>query len=294
MATGGTVTTLGLNIMLDRTFNGSPTRSIISTYKVGSGSTTPAVGDTDLEIPVPLDGTEAVDDCETANWTNSTDTAHGLNSSTYKEGSKSIYIQKNGTTGTTFGVYKTTTSRDFTSKTLFVWLNLTDTTDLVASGTAVTIRFGSDSSNYYYYNIDISDLSNGWNLICFDSAGATGTTGSPVIGSCDYSQIILNTDLAADTVAADRIMMDDLKLASTDDFVGSYESGYPSFDYTNNEIEVQCRVTATQANNFSVSEFGLFNTDGTPLIYSHDVFTAISKTSSEEIIFIAKSRLRTV
>jgi len=294
MATGGTVTNLGLNIMLDRTFNGSPTRSVISTYKVGSGTTTPAAGDTDLEIPVPLDGTEAVDDCETDNWTDDTDTDSALNSSTYKEGSNSISLEKDDTNGTTFGVHKTTTSRDFTSKTLFVWLNITDTTDLVASGTAVTIRFGSDASNYYYYNVDISDLSNGWNLIYFDSAGATGTTGSPVIGSCDYSQIILNTDLAADTIAADRILIDDWKLASSDDFTGSYESGYPSFDYTNNEIEIQCRVTATQANNFSVSEFGLFNTDGTPLIYSHDVFTAISKTSSEEIIFIAKSRLRLV
>ena len=294
MATGGTVTNSGLNIMLDRTFNGSPTRSVISTYKVGSGTTTPAAGDTDLEIPVPLDGTEAVDDCETDNWTDDTDTDSALNNSTYKEGSNSISLEKDDTNGTAYGVFKTTTSRDFTSKTLFVWLYITDTTDLVASGTAVTIRFGSDASNYYYYNVNISSLSNGWNLIYFTSATATGTTGSPVIGSCDYSRILLNTDLAADTIAADRIMMDDWKLASSDDFTGSYETSYPSFDYTNNELEIQCRVTATQANNYAVSEFGLFNTDGTVLCYSHDVFTAISKTSTEEIILIAKSRLRLV
>lgn len=286
MATGDVFTNSGLNLVIDRSFNGSPTRTVPSVFKVGIGTTTPSVGDTAIEKPVPFDGTETVDDCETDNWSDSTNTATALNATTYKQGSNSISIAKTGTASTTFGCYKTTTSINFTSKTLFVWVYLTDVTDLIASGTALTVRFGSDSSNYYYYNVAIGSLSNGWNLVYFSSATATGTTGSPSIAACDYSQIIFNVDNATDTVIANRVLMDDWKVASADDFTNSFETGYPSFDYTNNEVTIQGRVSATQANGYNISEFGVFNTDATALLVTHSVFTAVSKTSSDEIYFI--------
>lgn len=56
MATGNLITTDGKKIMLDRTFNSSPTRSAVSQFKVGTGTTLPSLSDTDLETPVNIDG----------------------------------------------------------------------------------------------------------------------------------------------------------------------------------------------------------------------------------------------
>ena len=56
MATGQIITEDGKKIILDRSFNSSPTRTAISQFKVGTGTTTPTVLDTDLETPVSIDG----------------------------------------------------------------------------------------------------------------------------------------------------------------------------------------------------------------------------------------------
>jgi len=68
----------------------------------------------------------------------------------------------------------------------------------------------------------------------------------------------------------------------TKDFV----SGYPQFDTTNKEVTVRGFISSTQANGNTISEVGEFNTDGTPKMFSHDVFTGISKTNTQEIALI--------
>jgi len=50
------ITTDGKKIMMDRSFNASPTRTAISQFKVGTGTTAPALADTDLETAVSIDG----------------------------------------------------------------------------------------------------------------------------------------------------------------------------------------------------------------------------------------------
>jgi len=56
MANGQIITTNGKKIILDRTYNSSPTRTAPSQFKVGTGTTTPALSDTDLVTPVDIDG----------------------------------------------------------------------------------------------------------------------------------------------------------------------------------------------------------------------------------------------
>jgi len=56
MANGSIITTDGKKIILDRTFNSSPTRTAVSQFKVGTGTTTPAITDTDLVTAVDIDG----------------------------------------------------------------------------------------------------------------------------------------------------------------------------------------------------------------------------------------------
>ena len=163
-----------------------------------------------------------IDDCETADWTDSTDALSATDTDKIKEGTKSLELQKDGTTETfanfskDFGAGDT---KDFTDKTIYVWLYIVDKSDLVSSGNGVNIIYSSDSdgaSNYYQYNVDVSSLSNGaWNEISFTSSSASSTTGTPDIAAMRYLSIQLNVDSSSDTIAANRIFMDWWRLSGT-------------------------------------------------------------------------------
>lgn len=72
----------------------------------------------------------------------------------------------------------------------------------------------------------------------------------------------------------------------------SFVSGYPTLDETNHQATIRCFLNTAEGNGNSLTEFGLFNEDGTPLMFSHAVFTAISKTTSVEISFVQKDKLK--
>lgn len=290
---GSIITNNGKKILINRAYKASPDYTVPSTFKVGILNGTPAIADTDLDNPVPITGTEAVDDCEViTGWVDSADMTITTNTTTFKENATSLSLAKDAGSSVNFSTAKTTTSRDFTSKTLFVWLYITAVADLVATGTdCVTIRFGSAAGDYYQKGWDISELAVGWNLLYFTSANSDSTTGAPALAAMDYSFIQLTTDLAADTIAADRIFMDDWKVASTDDFVKTFVSGYPTVDETNFEVEIRGQLLSTEANGYDINGFALFNADGTPLMHSEDTFTAESKSNTDNFIFIIVNRI---
>ena len=72
--------------------------------------------------------------------------------------------------------------------------------------------------------------------------------------------------------------------------IKSFVSGYPSLDETNFQSTIRCLLDTTEGNGNSLTEFGLFNEDGSPLMFSHVVFAAISKTASVQISFVQKDR----
>ena len=71
----------------------------------------------------------------------------------------------------------------------------------------------------------------------------------------------------------------------------SFVTGYPTIDETNLQVTIRCLVNSLEGNGNSLTEFGLFNEDATPLMFSHAVFSAITKTSSVEVSFIEKDKL---
>lgn len=287
MATNSVITTVGKQIILDRVYEVTPTKSAPQQFKVGITQADITTGTTALTLPVPIDSTEAIDDFEDySTWTAGTDTALADNTSTFKENATSMSVAKSGTSGTSMSASKTVTSRDFTSKRFNIWIYITALSDLVTSGTAITIRYGSDSSNYYYLNTDISSLSSGWNYIIFTSATATGTTGSPVIATCDYLAIFFNTDLVADTIAANRILVDDANVASDDDFLKDFVSGYPSINNTTLESTYRCYLDSLQANGFDLDGVMILNKDGTPLVFAVDKFGPESKGNTDEFAYV--------
>jgi len=292
---GGVVTNEGRKIMLDRTYNAAPTRAEVTKFKIGVGTTTPVVTDTDLEHAIPISGTESVDSCDTANWTDSADMTTALNTDTFKEGTSSLNLTKDAGASATAYTYKTTTSRDFTSKELSLWIYIKDATAYakLATTDCLVIRFGSDSSNYYEWKKDKADLNSGaWTLIDgLTSANADSTTGSPVIASSDYTYVGLTADASATVWSAGDFAMDDIKLISSGDYIKSFETSYPTLDYTALEATIRTRLSTLEANGYAVTEIGIFNEDGTPLMESRDIFTAVSKSSDDELIFITRTIL---
>lgn len=70
-----------------------------------------------------------------------------------------------------------------------------------------------------------------------------------------------------------------------------FVSGYPSLDETNSQVTFRCFLNSLEANGNNLTEFGIVNEDGTPLLFSRAVHTSISKTSSVEITYISKDKL---
>lgn len=71
----------------------------------------------------------------------------------------------------------------------------------------------------------------------------------------------------------------------------SFVTGYPSLDVTNFQSTIRTLLTSTDANSNTLTEFGLFNTDGTPLMFSRSTYTGIAKTTSIEVTYIQKDKL---
>ena len=71
----------------------------------------------------------------------------------------------------------------------------------------------------------------------------------------------------------------------------SFVTGYPILDETNMQSTIRCFLNSIEGNTNSITEFGIFNEDGTALMYSHSVFAAISKTTSVQISFVQKDKI---
>ena len=296
MTSGGLITNSGKSIMLDRTYNGSPTRSEVTVFKVGTGTTATVISDTDLGTPVPIDGEDVVDNCETADWTDSADMTTTLNTTTFKTSISSLNLTKDAGTAVLASTYKTTTSVNFTNSPEFsIWIYVINTAALAKLETtdAITIRFGTDNSNYYIWTKDNADLVAGqWNLIDgLTALNADSETGTVTPATMAYTYIGLTATGTAITWSDGDFMMDDIKIIATADYTKAFESGYPTLNYTTLEATIRTRLSTTNSNGYAISEFGVFNTDGTALMESRDIFTAISKTSDDELIFIAKTTI---
>lgn len=287
-----TITNSGIKMALNRMYKTTPDYTIPSVFKIGTSQSAPTTTDTDLTHPIPISGTEQIDDCDTADWTDSADMTSTLDSTTFKQGDGSLALTKDATASALATVTKTTTSLDFTDKEFSIWLYIIDATALakLATSTALEIRFGSDSSNYYSWTKDNADLSTGWNLIDGLTSSNATVTSSPTITACDYTQIRLTATGSAITWSAGDIIMDDLKLVSSDDYTKAFTSGYPILTENTGQAEIRCDVSSVEANGYNLSGIGIFNTDDTVLMESADSFTNESKSSTDEFIFTIKNR----
>ena len=70
-----------------------------------------------------------------------------------------------------------------------------------------------------------------------------------------------------------------------------FVSGFPTLDTVNNQATIRMFINSLEANGNALSEMGVFNEDGSPVMFSRATFTALSKTSSIEVTFIEKDKI---
>jgi hypothetical protein len=194
---------------LDTSVSNAVTASLVISATQGNGSTIRETGWFNN-----AEGT--VDNCDaTTGWTDSADMTVSQNVTTFYQGVASLNLTKDAGASATASTVKTVTSQDFTNKNLSLILYVVDAAALakLAATGCVTIRYGSDSSNYYVWTYDLTDLTVGKNVLnALDSTNADSTTGTPVLATMTYFYIGLTATGAAITWSAGDILMDDIKV----------------------------------------------------------------------------------
>jgi hypothetical protein len=310
MATGGVITTTGKNVMLNRTYKAVPDYTIPSVFSVGLGLTTPVAADTAIEIRVPItDGTTNDDGSNTGNLVGSAGgTTSTDNITTFKQGGGNSDATAQNLLANGSSVSKTWTIANLAAagavmtltEPFGVWIYMDETACydlLAAAGTVFDIRFrtnGDGATLYYQYVRTKAQLAAGWNWVTSGTTIMTGLTvggGGAPSGVLDEVVLIITTAAAGTTFTAGECVWDLLRGWAASDLINTFASGYPTFDEVNQKVTTRTVLTSIQANGFNLSEFGLFNTDGTPKIISHDVYTAESKSDTDEFIFIVEDEL---
>lgn len=76
--------------------------------------------------------------------------------------------------------------------------------------------------------------------------------------------------------------------ASTKIFV----SGYPTLTESSLMAKTRCLLLTTECNGNSLTEFGIFNTDGTKKCFSRNVHTAITKTLAVQVVYLEVDKIQ--
>ena len=274
---------------------------IESQFSIGINQTSVGSGTTALDYTVPItDGTTNDDGSNTMTGStggdNSTD-----NTTTYKQGAGNIddtaqNLIKNDAATTAYWTISDLTSAGIAitiTEYAGFWLYIKDATALAkfrTSSTAVNLRLGSDTSNYYYKNFTAGDLVVGWNWLPYGIINTLSTSGSPT-GTIDYFVIQIITNNATDEFVAGDVVYDLLRQWEATDLVKDLSSGYPSINLSTLKTTIKAELTSLEANGFLINAISILNKDTAPIILSVDLFTGDSKSRNDEFAFYMNDAL---
>jgi len=289
----------GMKILLDLTFgNTATTYTNPANFSVSIDTVDVTFSDTALTTRVPIQGAELVDACNAITGWTTTGTVT-VNATTYKpDGTTdgSLNLTKTDTSTATVYASKTTTSVDGTSKNFLVWFYIKDATALAklkSSGTSFELRFGSDSSNYYYYTATTATLVVGWQYISIAIPGGfTGTTSSPSISALDYTYVAYITEAATATTSAGDFIFDAIRVASADDYIKAFDS--VTIDESDSSVTTVSKLSVTEANGFLLNGIAHYNTDSTALMSLKGKYTATSKGTTDLLKITTKLKFRNI
>lgn len=288
----------GVNLLAEK-FLGTSGESTISQLMIGLGTTTASISDTTLEIAVPIeDGTANDNGANTLTGSSGGDNSTD-NIVTFKEGAgqsddTSQNLIANATNATKIWTISNLSSlgTNITQTLPFgLWFFIKDQTTLdkfLTSGTALEIKLGSDSSNYFSYTRTAAQLTTGFNwitsnLVTVENLTETGT----VSGNVDTFIIEVTTNNSTDTFIAGDVIYDLLRTWQSSDLVKNFDSGFPVYNSATKEINSVTTLSLLEANGFPISELLTKNTNDTG--WTRDVLdTAFSKSKVEELKFDQK------
>lgn len=310
---GSIITNNGKKIIINRAYKSTPDYNEPMQFKVGISNSTPDVGDTNLDVAIPIDnGTINDDGSNTGNLVGSAGgTTSTDNTSIYKVGggvsdnTAQNLLANNTSVSKTWTIANLAAAGSVMTTTepfgVYIYMDETACYDLLAAaGTVLDIRFrtNGDAANLYYQYVRTkAQLASGWNWITSGTTIMTGLTqgaGGPPSGVLDEVILIITTALAATTFSAGECVWDLLRGWATSDLVKDYVSvdgEIQAIDETNFEVEIRCLLLSTEANGFDLNGFANFNDDSTILMSGEDTFTAESKSNTDQFTFIVKDRI---
>ncbi len=296
--TGASWSNTGLQILMHRGMEASPSESRIQKFKIGANAfADPTTADTGLDKPIaPADADRTTIDSMDAvtGWSNSTDaTVEVLNTTTKQEGTGALDIGKSGVASTDAFYTKTVSSFDISTTPgyLYYWFRVADTAtrdklQTRANGGVRLLISDDGFTSFEGWKSDGNDtLQTGFNLIFADPA----TTPDFTSGTVDQTAITdvrvqFVTNNAADVITSGDLIMDFYHRSTKASTLINVESGFPTFDDNNIKSTNRGIVGFTQANGYSINEFAMFNNDVTPLMATRDRTAAFSKTSKVKLV----------
>ena len=285
---------------MDRGYKASPTFTAPTVFKVGQDQSTPLVTATDLTNAVPISNGTVNDNGDntltgSSGGDNSTD-----NTTTFKPGAgvsdvTSQNLIANNTNATkiwtisnlaSLGTNITGTSR------ASIWLYINDSADLAkfkSSGTAIELKLGSDSSNYFSKTWTRSLLAVGWNWLNTGTTAVNALTETGTVsGNIDTFIIEITTNNGTDTFSAADVLYDLLRTWIAGDLTKAVTS--TTIDNTALTVQIRSDLSSTEANGFVIDSHGNFNTDSTALLEGLEDFDDESKTDTDEFIFTTQNQ----
>ena len=190
--------------------------------------------ETDLPIP-----TKIIEDMESAtNWQAGTGAPSPTTSTSHKQGSNSLNLGSNAGAATALFNYNNYAANgpagglpfDGYDK-LFFWLYVASPK---AAADKIEIRFGQDSSNYFYYEVVPNDLTaNDWNALVL-SLDDRKFVGNPDMESLDYIaiKVWVSSGSQAAGIANGNLKIDQLRLYKDNvEFIDYYVGNGRSYTY---------------------------------------------------------------
>jgi len=307
MASGNVKTNSGRSILLYRGYTAnadlSATQYLPPTqFKVGISNGTPTVLDTDLAVPILIGLGTVVDDGSSA-WTGSNGGQNTTdNTTTFKEGSNAADATSQNLLATTGNATKTWTIAGLTitaAKPISFWIYITTASlaKFLLAGTALQLRIrttGDAANKSYLKSWTTSELLSGWNYMHTGSTNVNGLTtgaGGAPSGSLNEAVLEIITNNTTDTFTTGDVCYDLLRQWAATDLVKDYVAGYPSFNYTTQEVTIRCYLNILEANGFLLNSLALFNEDTVPLMSDEITHESQSKSSTDEFSYVTKSRI---
>ena len=283
-----TITNNGLNLVMHRTFSANPTQSGISRFGVGVGSTTGNATQTSLVQVIPQN-TTTFNSCDTTTgWTKAgvgDDVSVLSSTGSFKEGTGCLTLATTDSGTATW--YRGEVATDMSGRNMYAYYyNSNVTTNLQNTSDAVSFVLGNNSTttNASTYSKHRSQLSDGWNVLTFDTDSASTATGTHSLASTSYFGITVKANT---TISTNDQRMDYWNHCGDSDLYGTFVAGYPSFNTTDKKVTNRGYLSSLQGNNFQIKEWSMQNSDSTAVMFCRDLSTSgISKTANDEFAFI--------